>query len=298
MKDYYRVLGVPRNASAAQIKRAYRHLIKGCHPDVNSSPQAADWTRELNEAYGVVSEAQARMSYDLALRAQESDARASQPTPAATAEGRGGEEVRPGSESPLGCERCGAVDSSLRVSAIWRVRSFITYSTRTPATEILCGRCRVRESLSASAYTVCLGWWGLWGFFWTLDALWANAWGGEQPKESNAALLNALAWQLEREGRGQEAYEAVFAAFTLKPDAPTKEALEKLRQYEGMARPKPFWSAFWSLELHPVCYHALAGAALVILVCLANGALNGGARSHYPRTPPGAGSTNSVTPGR
>jgi hypothetical protein len=40
MKDYYKVLGLPRNASSGQIKDSYRKLVKACHPDVNLSPKA------------------------------------------------------------------------------------------------------------------------------------------------------------------------------------------------------------------------------------------------------------------
>lgn len=50
MKDYHKVLGVPRTASAAQIKRAYRELIKTFHPDVNQAATAGERTKELNEA--------------------------------------------------------------------------------------------------------------------------------------------------------------------------------------------------------------------------------------------------------
>ena len=39
MKDYYKILSVPRNATATEIKQAYRKLIKGCHPDVNLAEQ-------------------------------------------------------------------------------------------------------------------------------------------------------------------------------------------------------------------------------------------------------------------
>src|SRR5689334_15498350 len=67
MKNYYQVLGIPRDASAGQIKRAYRKLIKACHPDVNASPQSIEWTRELNEAYATLADPKARTSYDLDL---------------------------------------------------------------------------------------------------------------------------------------------------------------------------------------------------------------------------------------
>jgi curved DNA-binding protein CbpA len=266
MKDYYEVLGVSRNASAAQIKRAYRRLIKRCHPDVNSSPRAAERTVELNEAYGVLADTQARMSYDLDLKAGESAWRESRPKPAGASEGRGAGQAPPESEEPFCCQWCGVVDASLRVSATWRVLSFIYSSNKTPTTQILCGRCRVKESLRASAYTVCFGWWSVPGVVWTMKALWSNACGGGQPKESNAALLNALGSQLSQAGRSQEAYEAVLAAFRLNPDPTTQEALERLRQNAGVALRKPFWKEFCGLELHPLCYHVPLGAALVVLV--------------------------------
>ena len=54
MKDYYKILGIAHSANLTQIKHAYRNLIKACHPDVNTSPEAVEWTPELNEAYEVL----------------------------------------------------------------------------------------------------------------------------------------------------------------------------------------------------------------------------------------------------
>ena len=75
MKDYYKVLGVPRNATADRIRQAYRKLVRACHPDVNSSPKAAEWARELNEAYDTLGNTEARVSYDMDLRLDESKQR-------------------------------------------------------------------------------------------------------------------------------------------------------------------------------------------------------------------------------
>lgn len=64
-RDYYQVLGVPRDASEADIKRAFRELARRHHPDVNpDNPDAGEQFREINEAYAVLSEPQSRARYD------------------------------------------------------------------------------------------------------------------------------------------------------------------------------------------------------------------------------------------
>lgn len=62
--DYYETLGVPRNASADEIKRAFRRLAMQYHPDRNSEPGAEARFKEINEAYEVLSDPERRSTYD------------------------------------------------------------------------------------------------------------------------------------------------------------------------------------------------------------------------------------------
>ncbi|MEN3307293.1 MAG: molecular chaperone DnaJ [Micromonosporaceae bacterium] len=64
-KDYYGILGVPRDATADDIKRAYRKLARQYHPDVNPDPGAHDRFKEINAAYEVLSDDQKRQIVDL-----------------------------------------------------------------------------------------------------------------------------------------------------------------------------------------------------------------------------------------
>lgn len=64
-KDYYQILGVSEEASAADIKKAYRKLAKQYHPDANrDDPKAADRFKEVSEAYTVLSDPEKRKQYD------------------------------------------------------------------------------------------------------------------------------------------------------------------------------------------------------------------------------------------
>ena len=63
-RDYYEVLGVPRDATEEDIRRAYRRLARENHPDVNSDPGAEDRFKEISEAYEVLRDAEKRSQYD------------------------------------------------------------------------------------------------------------------------------------------------------------------------------------------------------------------------------------------
>lgn len=63
-RDYYEVLGVSREASADELKRAYRRLARQYHPDINKDAGAEEQFKEINEAYEILSDQDKRARYD------------------------------------------------------------------------------------------------------------------------------------------------------------------------------------------------------------------------------------------
>lgn len=75
-RDYYRLLGVNRSASADEIKLAYRRLAQRLHPDVATNPQDGERFKEITVAYHVLRDAERRVRYD--IEAMEADLDASE----------------------------------------------------------------------------------------------------------------------------------------------------------------------------------------------------------------------------
>lgn len=63
-RDYYEVLGIPRNANEDDVRKAFRRLARQYHPDVNKAPDATERFKEINEAYEVLSDQEKRATYD------------------------------------------------------------------------------------------------------------------------------------------------------------------------------------------------------------------------------------------
>lgn len=63
-RDYYRILGVDKTATADEIRKAYRKLARKYHPDVSKEPDAEARMKEINEANAVLSDPEKRAAYD------------------------------------------------------------------------------------------------------------------------------------------------------------------------------------------------------------------------------------------
>ena len=69
MQDCYKILGVPQNATASEIKRAYRKKAKELHPDLSSGAETSKQFQELVKAYEILSDAKQRSIFDVSYAA-------------------------------------------------------------------------------------------------------------------------------------------------------------------------------------------------------------------------------------
>lgn len=67
IKDYYKILGLPRTASSKEIHKRYKELAKLYHPDLNRDPKALEKFLEINEAFRVLGDLENRLDYSLIL---------------------------------------------------------------------------------------------------------------------------------------------------------------------------------------------------------------------------------------
>src|SRR3989338_1328198 len=63
-KDYYKILGVSKNATKEEVKKSYKDLAKKYHPDINKDPDAAEKFKEVSEAASVLGDDEKRAQYD------------------------------------------------------------------------------------------------------------------------------------------------------------------------------------------------------------------------------------------
>jgi TPR repeat protein len=264
MQDYYQILGLERSASQRQIKHAYRELCKQYHPDRNKSPEANVRMPELNEAYRVLSSPIKRGEYDQLLRLRQQQA-----------EFNAGEAAASVHAGHCRCEKCGRVDSTLRVTVFTWVVSLLVVSYRRGWPKILCARCRTKYALLFDLQNFFMGWWGIpFGIFWTLQALWHNSMGGQQPAENNALFLAGLGYEFHRKGNLKAAASALKASLRFKKD-PRVEAFYWQTQARFHETPAAYtrdprlslWQRVTTGAFHPAVYCA---PMLAVLFCLAS----------------------------
>jgi len=260
MHNYYNILGVSQTATRQEIKKAYRGLIQKYHPDKNpNDPKALEYTKLLNEAYSVLINPLKRKEYDnlLSLRNAYQEQRDYTQRTEATAEARteAAAEVR-----HYKCEKCGRQDSSLRVSIFLGVLSLFVVTYKKAYAYILCAKCRIKYSLLFNLEVFLLGWWGFpWGPVYSIEALFENMKGGEQPKRNNEALLNVLAYDFYQQGRYSDAYECMQESIKVEQSKEKEEFINYLKSVSFKQKSQTFADKFF---YKPIFYNI----ALILLL--------------------------------
>lgn len=176
---YYALLGVSEAASAAEIKTAFRQRAKELHPDRNSSPDAVRQFQQVNEAYEVLSNPDARAQYDTSY-AQIPQSESS---------------YQKVDLEPITCSCCRKVTAQPRYVIFYQVTSFIVVTIRSPIQGVFCPTCAERKAFQGTIVTWLMGWWGLpWGVLYSIATIFHNLFGGSKPNDINARLLAYQAW--------------------------------------------------------------------------------------------------------
>jgi hypothetical protein len=252
MTDFYSILGLEKSASLRDIKAAYRVLAKKYHPDVNKSAAAARQMQSVTEAYETLGDPIKRAEYDQ-IREM----------------GGGSAQVASEQSVHVACKKCGKVDSTLRVSTITTVWSFVFFSTYRGWSQILCAKCRVLESLKFNLQVLFFGWWGIpWGIIWTIVFFIKNAMGGHQPRENNAVLLATVGKNLIDAGDYIEAEKALIESLKLKDNKYVQDLLRTAKSRAGFKKETNIIKTVVMLKSHPLIYNAILGIIVITTALL------------------------------
>lgn len=186
-KGYYALLGVIPTASASEIKAAFRQRAKQLHPDLNSSPYAAQEFQQLNEAYSIVVFPETRAQYDTSgVEVPQYQSQTFDKEPL----------------EPLTCSLCRKVTAQPRYVIFYDVKSFLIITIRTPVQGIFCRSCAEEKALRSTIVTWVFGWWGFpWGVVFSIQAIIHNLLGGSKPNDINARLLTYQAHVFATQGK-------------------------------------------------------------------------------------------------
>lgn len=216
-KGYYAILGLALDASAVDIKDAFRRRAMELHPDRNKSPDATARFQLLNEAYAVLGDPAARAQYDtISIEAGEDAAAAEEPP------------------EPIVCSACGKVTAQPRYAIFYVVKSYIFATSRSAIQGIFCSACAEKKAFKASALTWLLGWWGFpYGPIWSIHALFHNMIGGIRPPNINARLAAHQAWVFATQGRVEMARAVALDALALVKKVKPDQVTAKMRRARG-----------------------------------------------------------------
>jgi hypothetical protein len=200
MLNYYEVLGITKDASQIEIKKAYRSKAMELHPDRNQGKDTTEEFQNLKEAYDVLSDERLRQQYDAdssipPRRSNDDDA-----------------SYKP--YEPIVCSKCSAVSAQPRYKVFYSVYSYIFGVYKKPHQGIFCSKCEIKVGLMASTITIVAGWWSIAGFFWTIQTLYENLIGGRF-NEQNSRLQGYQAMYFAQQGNFALARAVAIEALNL-----------------------------------------------------------------------------------
>ena len=215
---YYSKLGVPKTATATEIKAAFRKKAKNLHPDRNPSPDANREFIDVKEAYEVLANPEKRAEYDTSGIKIE--------------EGRSTEE---NIFEPIRCSFCNKVTLLPRYVIYWKVMSFIYFTQRIPVQGIFCYKCASKKSLESTLITWLLGWWGIpFGFIFSTHAILNNLVGGKRPPDVNVRILLHQATSFLNNGMIDQAGCVLYDVLEVARHLSKKDKHDRELRYEAL----------------------------------------------------------------
>jgi hypothetical protein len=252
VRGYYALLGVASNASATQIKSAYRNLAKELHPDSGNSNDDGARFRLVSEAYSILSDPESRAGYD---------------SLSATSDESGTDERGSMDIEPIVCSVCGTVTAQPRYVVFRHVVSLLVTTIRTPVQGIYCSACARKAGLKATLVSATAGWWGFpWGPIYTIGEGFRNAFGGENIAASEEMLLwhNALAFASRGDGRVSFALAEKLRGANNRDIATNAVRLQDYLQSKGVKQP-PSLKNPWAVDPLTVLLHIVMIATLPVI---------------------------------
>lgn len=293
VKGYYAQLEVEYDASANEIKSAYRRLAKAHHPDTASITDNGFRFRAITEAYSILCDPEARAAYD-SFSATETDQQTAS---------------RPGAViDPIACSACSQITAQPRYVVFQRVISVVFATYRTPVQGIYCSACARKAALQATLISAVMGWWGFpWGPVWTITEGIKNAFGGSNTRGNEERLLwhNALAFASRGETKLSFALADKLRSSTNTETAKNAEDLIAFFRSRGIDHPGSElvdpWRRHPLATLFQIVMIAAPPAALAIFIFMATSGGTPIAATTYPNpaapysSRPGDASASSET---
>ena len=257
--DLYGALGIAPDASAADVRAAFRKMAWRLHPDRNHAPDAQAQFQKLNEAYATLSNPVLRASYDRTRNAG----------------AKGGAAASAGPQ-PICCSECGKATAQPRILAFQTVRSFVVWSRCSSVEGIFCVACARRVALDASLICATRGWWAPLGPILTLAAIATNARGGQRQPASDQRLLllNAQAFLAKNNASLAYALARKVSASAKPPLAAEARKMMSILRANGASERTPRLLDAWRPDPAHIAAHlvlALAAPTILLIVAVSLG---------------------------